>query len=77
MKYTIEELLFAAAVRDLASAMKSSAKPRAENEQWQSAEFADVMAKWESANPVSSFVPAALGRITEVADIIRANINPA
>jgi hypothetical protein len=57
------ELLFAAAVHNLARELRSDAKPRGLTD--------EVRAKWRKENPVSQFVPEALQAICETAEQIR------
>lgn len=72
MKHTIEELQFAAAVRELASALRSAARPNPpDRENRNSPEFLALRDEWDTQNPLSVFVPEAIGRITVVADIIK------
>jgi hypothetical protein len=72
MKYTIEELNFAAKVRDLASAIRSTERPTPpERENRNATEFLELRAKWDAEHPVASFVPEAMARIKAVADIIK------
>ncbi len=76
MKYTIEQLALAAQVRDLAAAMRTGAKPRADAGQWKSAEHLAAMEQWDLENPMSKFVEKALAEIQETADVIMSRLKP-
>jgi hypothetical protein len=72
MKHTIEELHFAAQVRDLAGALRNGATPVAESGEWKSPAFLATLEQWHKDNPFSDFVAKALKLIEETADVIKA-----
>ncbi len=73
MKHTIEELRFAASVRELASGLRNAARPR--NGDWNDAAFKETVERWDLENPESAFVSVAMDRINTTADIIKDIIN--
>lgn len=68
------ELLLSAAVRELASTIRTSES----NKFWRSligsATQTEQRDKWERDHPINEFVPEALDQLLEIAEIIRAEI---